>query len=79
MVFTQQKQRRLIDAVRDAVIGDITKCPAQAGGRREQISEMKDVHRVLVGRYHTRPPGHCRHPHAALRDLTLATFQPGVA
>ena len=48
VVFAKQEQRRLIDAIRDAIIGDITKRPTQASGRHEQISEVQNVHRVLV-------------------------------
>ncbi len=44
--FAQQEQRRLIDAVCNAIIGDLVKRPTQAGGRREQIGDMKDAQRT---------------------------------
>ena len=79
MIFTKQEQRRLIDAVGDAVTGHFVECSTQASGRREQIGEMKDVHRILVGRDHTRPPCDCWNAHATLQHIAFPATQPGVA
>mmetsp|Transcript_66466 Transcript_66466/g.134934 ORF Transcript_66466/g.134934 Transcript_66466/m.134934 type:complete len:241 (+) Transcript_66466:124-846(+) len=79
MALSQQEQRQLIHSIDHSIFGNSVQCATQPRCGGVEIRDVQQIHWLLVGQNHSRPPRHAWRPHSALQHLALAATEPGIA